>query len=273
MAQPEEHADTVRRIIEHMEAMYGDETLTLGRMSEEVYYTPSYLDRLFRRFVGIPPRLFLSALRMREAKRQLLSTPLAATEIGSNVGFASLGTFTSRFASYVGVPPGQFRACAEAIVDSARAYRPAGTPNNEAPAENVAVRGFVQVPAAFDGVVCIGLFDKPFPVGHPAACTLTFASGAYELPSVADGRYYVMAVAIPWEASREEWLLLETSLRCRSGPVDVKAGPAAAPAPLTLRPPRRFDPPILVSMPMLLTAFLSGSVKREEAGPSPGPLQ
>ena len=58
---------------------------------------PVSLARTFRRIIGIPPGEFLGVLRLQRAKELLLTTDLFTSEVCYEVGYASFGTFTSRF--------------------------------------------------------------------------------------------------------------------------------------------------------------------------------
>ena len=90
------------------------EVRTLAQMAEVACLSPFHFARVFRQATGIPPAAFFAALQLDRAKRLLLETELSVTEICFALGYASLGTFTTRFAARVGVPPGRFRRLARA---------------------------------------------------------------------------------------------------------------------------------------------------------------
>ena len=86
------------------------EDLTLEDMASAASMSVYHFARVFREQVGVPPATYLAALRLTEAKRLLTQTSLSVTNICYQVGYTSVGTFTSRFTQLVGVSPGQFRA-------------------------------------------------------------------------------------------------------------------------------------------------------------------
>src|SRR5439155_19448265 len=85
------------------------EPITLSALAAEVYVSPFHFSRIFARATGVTPGRFLTAVRLFEAKRLLLTTSLTVSDIVCSVGYSSVGTFTSRFARAVGMTPTQYR--------------------------------------------------------------------------------------------------------------------------------------------------------------------
>src|ERR687894_27146 len=108
------HRATVERVVTEMRDRV-DATLSLRAMAEIAHLSPHHFARTFRRVTGIPPGAFLGALRLQRAKELLLTTDLSASEVCYEVGYASLGTFTSRFTQLVGVSPGRMRRLTEEL--------------------------------------------------------------------------------------------------------------------------------------------------------------
>lgn len=65
--------------------------------------------RSFRAAYGETPVRYLTRRRIERAKDLLRSANLTVTEVCWLVGFASLGSFSSRFRELVGVPPSVYR--------------------------------------------------------------------------------------------------------------------------------------------------------------------
>ncbi|MCA1715971.1 MAG: AraC family transcriptional regulator [Actinobacteria bacterium] len=128
------HHATVERVVAEMRERV-DETLSLRAMAEIAHLSPYHFARTFRRITGIPPGEFLSALLLQRAKELLLTTDLSASEVCYEVGYKSLGTFTSRFTQLVGVSPGRMRRLTEelsaALEGVAGAERPPIPPEPE----------------------------------------------------------------------------------------------------------------------------------------------
>ncbi len=65
--------------------------------------------RRFRAAYGEPPYTYLMTRRIERAMALLRRGDLSVTEVCCEVGCSSLGTFSSRFAELVGVPPSAYR--------------------------------------------------------------------------------------------------------------------------------------------------------------------
>jgi AraC-like DNA-binding protein len=68
-----------------------------------------HLSRQFRLAYGEPPYSYLMTRRIERAMALLRGGDLSVTEVCFAVGFASLGTFSTRFTELVGVPPSTYR--------------------------------------------------------------------------------------------------------------------------------------------------------------------
>src|SRR4051794_26116916 len=85
------------------------EQLTVDDLARAAMYSKFYFSRAFKQVTGVSPGRFLSAVRIQEAKRLLLTTKLSVTEIGHRVGYTSISTFSTRFKSSVGLSPSAYR--------------------------------------------------------------------------------------------------------------------------------------------------------------------
>src|SRR3954462_9968927 len=102
----------VERVIQAMSTRL-DEPLSVQDMAEIAFFSPFHFNRIFRDVTGIPPHKFQNALRLESAKRLLLTTRLSGTDVCFEVGYSSLGTFTTHFTRQVGLPPRHLRRPAE----------------------------------------------------------------------------------------------------------------------------------------------------------------
>jgi AraC family transcriptional regulator len=255
------HCQAVERVILAMRDRPGD-LFTLESMAQIALFSLYHFSRIFRLVTGISPHKFLAALRMQAAKNLLLTTGLRVTDICYEVGYSSLGTFTSQFNQQVGMPPSELRRLKDGNNCSSRALRSmAGGPRELAPflcrvSGEVASRQGMKV----SGPTFVGLFSAPLPQGRPAACTVMTEPGMYEITSVPDGRYYVMAATLPWSDDLISYLLPdESSLQVGKSemPVVLQGARVSGLTDLTLRPMRVTDPPIVSAVPVLLTTNMS----------------
>jgi AraC-like DNA-binding protein len=79
--------------------------IPLDRAAREACLSPFHFQRLFTRTFGETPHRFLTRLRMDQARQLLAAGDLPVTEVCLEVGYTSLGTFSSRFAALTGLSP------------------------------------------------------------------------------------------------------------------------------------------------------------------------
>ena len=90
-------------------AAHHNERLTLKSGAQEAYLSPFHFSRLFTTAFGETPHEFVTRIRIDQAKRLLLSENRSVTDICLDVGYESLGSFSSRFRSLTGLSPVAFR--------------------------------------------------------------------------------------------------------------------------------------------------------------------
>jgi transcriptional regulator GlxA family with amidase domain len=86
-----------------------EEDLTLSGLSQEADMSEWHFLREFRQAFGETPHAFLSRLRLERAKELLTVSNRPVTEICFDVGFTSLGSFSTKFRNQVGLSPIEFR--------------------------------------------------------------------------------------------------------------------------------------------------------------------
>lgn len=85
------------------------EPLDLDAMARAAGYSRFHFARAFTAAYGEPPRTYLTRRRIERAKTLLRTANLSVTEICFLVGFASLGSFSTRFRQLVGQSPSEYR--------------------------------------------------------------------------------------------------------------------------------------------------------------------
>ncbi len=238
--------------------------LPLSRLANYVAYSPFHFTRIFKERIGLSPLYYISSLRLQKAKDLLLRTNLSVRDIGMEIGQQSLGTFTTRFAGRVGLSPAHFRNSAQHADDPIRSLRALDDWSTWIPTfSNLArIEGTIDAAVPFEGVVLIGLFAKPIPEGYPLYGTLLSSLGEFRFSDVQPGTYYLMATSVPWGMQSMDFLLPHHTLRTRSK-IPIVVGPdfLVPHQRITLHAPRPDDPPILISLPLLMNRFLD-RVKR-----------
>jgi AraC-like DNA-binding protein len=91
-----------------VDSRYG-EPLDLRRLAREAHVSPRHFSRSFRQVFGETPYQYLLSRRLERARHLLRTTEMSVAEICLEVGFTSVGSFTTTFRRQVGVSPTTFR--------------------------------------------------------------------------------------------------------------------------------------------------------------------
>lgn len=240
------------------------EPLPLSRLAGYAGYSPYHFTRIFKERIGLSPLYYVSSYRLQKAKDLLLRTNLSVRDIGLEIGQQSLGTFTTRFTSRVGVTPSGFRNQALQADNLFRSlqklndWRASHATSNQ----HATIAGTVQAAVPFDGFILIGLFAKPIPEGLPLYGTLLSSLGDFCFTGVKPGVFYLMATSVSWEMQAIDILLPHNTLRTRSKkPIIVRPSSPVPHQQVMLHVPHPDDPPILISLPLLMNNFLNQVVE------------
>jgi AraC-like DNA-binding protein len=240
-------------VLDVVEAMQSDLEFpfTLDTFAEMANYSPFHFARMFRAVTGIPPGEFLSALRFQRAKELVLTTDVSITDICFEVGFSSLGTFSSRFKQLVGTSPAQLR-CLPELIDAMPPDRGADI-HVGLDGGGALVGGTVCAPEPVDGSVYIGLFPAAIAQSIPVRGIRIAGAGRFTLPSVPRGTFRLLAAVIPSNAGPIAQLLPDRTIQVAADPepLTITTGQERIERTLTLRSWRKVEPPILVALPAL----------------------
>ncbi len=241
------HARAVHRGISAIRGRLA-ESISLKDMASVAYMSRFHFNRIFREITGLPPRRFLSALRVESATRMLLDTDHRVTDICLDVGYNSLGTFIRRFSEALGVSPMRLRSIGQSsgqgLLQQADTSQSQGRPER-------CVEGRILAPASFSGPIFIGLFATRIPEGAPLACTLRYSSGEFRIAPTPRGKHYLFALGLPWPQRISDFFSYESALRGGGELVSVD-GDKTECGEICLRAAIPTDPPILINLPFLL---------------------
>lgn len=237
----------VERAITTMRGNMSDK-VTIDDLARSAMFSKFHFSRVFRKITGVSPGRFLSAMRLEEAKRLLLTTGLTVADISHQVGYNSVGTFSSRFRSSVGVSPIAYRQTRGATTEVPAVVRAGEVPRPM-------IRGNIAGPEGSPvGMVFVGLFPNPMLQGSPVRCTVLDRPGPYTLHDVPSGTWHVLAHSVPPGA---EEALSNRPYLASHGPITIRPGIAARLADLRLRRMRVFDPPVLTALLDVRSAALA----------------
>ncbi|MCT2586821.1 helix-turn-helix transcriptional regulator [Actinophytocola gossypii] len=245
----------VERAITLIRDRYAD-PITLDDLSAEVFVSRFHLTRIFKRATGVTPGRYLTAVRLFEAKRLLLTTSRTVSDIVGRVGYNSLGTFTSRFTRAVGMTPTQYRdprvgelllavAPGFARLPPLRALRVPARPVRTATSRVAAtITGTLAMPARLAPAnVLVGVFDDRIPQRGPVAFQALRATDGsrFEISHVPPGRWTLLAVAERHDRTAPPHIAAPTD--------QVTTAPGAnTTVHVELRSLRPTDPPIAITL-------------------------
>ena len=99
----------LRRVKDRIDREFA-QPLDVEALARGVNMSAGHLSRQFRQAYGESPYSYLMTRRIERAMALLRGTGLSVTEVCFAVGCGSLGTFSTRFAELVGMPPSEYRA-------------------------------------------------------------------------------------------------------------------------------------------------------------------
>jgi AraC-like DNA-binding protein len=102
--------DTFRRLCRGRDLLAADykSRVLLAHAAREACLSEYHFHRLFRSTFGETPHDFLTRLRMDRA-RQMLASECTVTEVCFEIGYESLGSFSSKFRAQFGRSPKDFQ--------------------------------------------------------------------------------------------------------------------------------------------------------------------
>jgi AraC-like DNA-binding protein len=98
----------LRRVRDRIDREYA-QPLDVEALARGVHMSAGHLSRQFKLAFGESPYSYLMTRRIERAMALLRRGDLGVTEVCFAVGCASLGTFSTRFAELVGMPPSVYR--------------------------------------------------------------------------------------------------------------------------------------------------------------------
>ena len=123
---PQTYKD-LTRARDFMRHAYG-RPIGLSDVSAQANLSPHHFLRVHKQAYGETPHEFLTRVRVERAKALLAKGSHNVTETCFEVGFSSLGSFSSLFAHRVGLSPSEYRRHARSGIAVPRGIRPLFVP-------------------------------------------------------------------------------------------------------------------------------------------------
>jgi AraC-like DNA-binding protein len=86
-----------------------DKPIDLNRIAGQAYFSPFHFLRVFKKIYNKTPHQYLTERRIEKAKELLSKDDLRVTDVCFEVGFQSVGSFSTLFNKYVGYPPAVYK--------------------------------------------------------------------------------------------------------------------------------------------------------------------
>ncbi|HYX54018.1 MAG TPA: AraC family transcriptional regulator [Candidatus Limnocylindrales bacterium] len=102
--------DTFRRLCRARDLLASEfqSQVQLSHAAREACLSPFHFHRLFRTAFGETPHDFITGIRIDRARQLLARGEMSVTEVCMDVGYSSLGSFSSKFQALVGQAPSAY---------------------------------------------------------------------------------------------------------------------------------------------------------------------
>lgn len=97
-----------RRSVEMMRARLSED-ISLDELAAEAHLSPFHFARMFKQSVGVPPRVYLTRLRIEKACELLETTDIPITEVAFEVGYSSNQVLARVFTKHQNISPSDYR--------------------------------------------------------------------------------------------------------------------------------------------------------------------
>lgn len=227
-------------------------TLRVEHLAEEARMARSHFLHVFRSVTSISPCRFLAAVRMEKAKALLVDSQESVTSICFEVGYQSVGTFTTLFTEFVGVSPTALRKLNGALAQMSVAdfcFRNIGADSVDERCRHMV--GSIEGLPDFEGAAFVGVFSSAIAQGRPLAGRFLPTLGRFRLQVPrTSGRACILAAALPVTTTVAEFLgPSQGSLLVAGMPLaSVATSQCCGAVNLRLRKLTPFDPPVLTAL-------------------------
>lgn len=92
-----------------MELIKDNKTISREELAEQVFLSPDYMAKVFKRETGKKLIDYLSEVKLEEAKYRLSKTNESISNIASSLAYSNFSYFSKMFKSETGMSPGEYR--------------------------------------------------------------------------------------------------------------------------------------------------------------------
>jgi len=246
----EVHATAVERVIAHMK-LHLEDAFDLDQIAQLAAISKFHFVRVFEEVTGTTPHHFLACLRIQWAKELLLNSQSPITDICFEVGYTSLGSFSTTFSALVGVSPQQFRTLPKRLTPTQFVKAIWHFLASKRKIAGRVLEGVIEGPGKARGFTFVGAFTTGVPQGMPFSGTVLLAPGKFRIQRPEAPEFHLLGAFIPLSADLSTIVTTLPVKMVASARVENTGAGAPGKPRLRLRPLRLTDPPIVLALPAL----------------------
>ena len=100
---------TVSRVTEYIQEHYAEQDLSIAKLADFVYLTPTYLSAVFKKQTGLTIGQYLLEVRVEHAKQKMKDPQLKFYQVSEQVGYEDANYFAKIFKKRTGVTPTEYK--------------------------------------------------------------------------------------------------------------------------------------------------------------------
>lgn len=100
--------DIIRQAMKYIEENY-NEDIKLSKLAKEIYISPDYFSRLFKKVAGCTYVEYITKIRIENAKILLTNPIISVAEVAKKIGYSDPNYFSKVFKKNVGISPTQYK--------------------------------------------------------------------------------------------------------------------------------------------------------------------
>lgn len=100
--------DIIRQAMKYIEENY-NEDIKLAKLAKEIYISPDYFSRLFKKVAGCTYVEYITKIRIENAKLLLANPIISIAEVAKKTGYSDPNYFSKVFKKNVGLSPSQYK--------------------------------------------------------------------------------------------------------------------------------------------------------------------
>ena len=261
--------DKIKEITRYMRENKNKE-ISIEMLAETFGYSKYYFSRQFKRYMGVSPNEYWASIRIEQMFIELEKNN-SVLHAHLSLGYLSSGTFSNAFFESTGMTPSLYKKSLNKFyramhlheeTDQRTYFHYSFDKDDYRTLQQHVLRIHVKTPESFKGTIFIGIFKKAISNHAPMVGKAMLSNKVTIIDRIPNGKYYVMAVAIPKGSAPLSYFHLDQAIR------DINREPVTFPLKedmemlLTLREKRDDDPPITVNpVKLLLNAIKEGNVE------------